>query len=86
MPLLLVADFFAQLFLQRLQEIEGDVGGLEIFRVGVGDVVNQRAESACTRRWNGLISASQRGGVDARKQTGSDRFRVAFDAGKLTSK
>src|ERR1700677_3471546 len=39
-PFLLVADFLAQLFFKRLQQVEGDVGRLKVLRVGVRDVVN----------------------------------------------
>ena len=57
MALFLVADFFAHLFFERLQQVEGDVGGLKVFGVGVGDVVNQRAERRCARNGRGLFAA-----------------------------
>jgi hypothetical protein len=43
MTFFLVVDSLSRLFLKWLEEIEGDVGGLEVFGVGVGDVVDQRA-------------------------------------------
>jgi len=36
-----VADFLAELFFEWGEEVEGDVGGLEFFVVGVGDVVGE---------------------------------------------
>ena len=83
MALFLVADLFAQLFFERLQQIEGDVGGLEVFGVGVGDVVDQRAEGGGARDRRGLFSACERRGVEAGQHAGGDGFGVAFDAGEL---
>ncbi len=59
MTLFLVADFFAHLFFERLQQVEGDVGRLEVLRVGVGDVVDQRAERRGARDRRGLFSARE---------------------------
>src|SRR5277367_2227706 len=52
-PLFLIADFLARLFFERLEQIESDVGGLKIFGIGVGDVVNQgtHRRGARNRRW-----------------------------------
>jgi hypothetical protein len=44
MTLLLVANLAARFVIERLQQIEGDVGRLEAFGVGVRDVVNQRTQ------------------------------------------
>jgi hypothetical protein len=38
-----VADFLAQFFFEREEEVEGDVGGLEGFGFAVGDVVGEAA-------------------------------------------
>ena len=59
MPLLLVADLLAHFFFQRLQQVEGDVGGLKVFGVGVGDVVHQRAEGRGARRGRGFFAAQR---------------------------
>ncbi len=52
--LLLVADAAAGFLLQRLQQIERDIRGLESFGVGVADVIHQCAERCRARRRNGL--------------------------------
>src|SRR5665213_1489477 len=39
----LVANPFAKVVFKRWEQVEGDVRGLEFLRVGVGDVVDQRA-------------------------------------------
>ncbi len=36
-----VADLFAEVFFEGWEEVEGDVGGLEAFGFGVGDVVGE---------------------------------------------
>ena len=36
-----VADLFAEVFFEGWEEVEGDVGGLEVFGFGVGDVVGE---------------------------------------------
>jgi hypothetical protein len=41
MPLLFVTDLFAHFFFERLDQVEGYVGGLEVFGIGVGDVVDE---------------------------------------------
>jgi hypothetical protein len=41
MTLFLVADFLARFFIEWLQQVEGDVGGLEALGAGVGDVVDE---------------------------------------------
>ncbi len=81
--LLLVADFLARLFVEGLQQVEGDVGGLEVFGVGVGDVVDQRAESGGAGNGRGLLAVGDGGGVKPGQQAGGDGFGVAFDAGEL---
>jgi hypothetical protein len=39
--LFLVANLAAKFFVEWLEKVEGDVGGLEVPGVGVGDVVDQ---------------------------------------------
>ena len=53
-----VADLFAEVFFERREEVEGDVGGLEVLCFGVGDVVGEAAVGAeagggcgLRRRW-----------------------------------
>jgi hypothetical protein len=41
MTFFLVADFSAYFFFEGLQQVEGDVGGLEALGAGVGDVVDE---------------------------------------------
>ena len=55
MPLLLVADSAARFFVQRLQQIERNVGRLETLTLGVADVIHQRAECRCPRRRHGSV-------------------------------
>ena len=86
MALLLVADLLAQLFFKRLQQIKRDVGGLEVFGIGVGDVVDQRAQGAGARRGDRFLATNQRGGVETGQQPGGDGLRVTLDAGKLAGK
>ena len=40
---LFVADLFAESGFEGWEEVEGDVGGLEVFGFGVGDVVGEGA-------------------------------------------
>jgi hypothetical protein len=41
--LFLVADLLAEFFFEREKQVEGDVGWLEFFGFGVGDVVGEGA-------------------------------------------
>ena len=59
MTLLAVADFLVKWG----KEIEGDVGGLEIFGIGVGDVVSERSEGGGSRRRNRIAADGERCGV-----------------------
>ena len=51
--LLFIADFLAQFFFERFQQVEGHIGGLKVLGAGMGDVMHQGAEGARTRgrRW-----------------------------------
>src|SRR5215470_16548987 len=55
----------SNLLLQRRQQVEGDICRLEISRIGVGEVVRQRAKSAGSRRRDRFASPHQRGCVDS---------------------
>src|SRR5512140_174848 len=48
--LFLVTDTAARAFVERWQQVEGDVGGLEMFRRGMRDVVEQRTNGGLARR------------------------------------
>lgn len=66
MALLFVADALAEVFFERGEEVEGDVGGLEFLAVGVGDVVHQGAVgggsgSGLDTRWGGASGENVRG-------------------------
>src|SRR5579862_9275091 len=77
------ADFsVAQLAVARRvfelgQQVEGDVGGLVIFRIGAGNVSAQRSDRSFA--WKRGMAGSDAAG----DQPGGDRFDVAFDAGNL---
>ena len=55
MAFFFVADGFAEVFFEGDEEVEGDVGGLELFVVGVGDVVDEGAVGGEAWGWGGLI-------------------------------
>ena len=80
---LLVANLLAELFFERHEQIEGDVGGLEVLAFGVGDVVRQRAVGGEARGGCGCLAAGEGGGEASGEQAGGDGFGVAFDAGEL---
>ena len=52
-----VANLLAHFFFQRLQQVEGHIGRLEVLGVGMGDVMHQRAEAQGARRGRRLFSA-----------------------------
>src|ERR1035438_654483 len=65
------------------EEVEGDVGGLVILRVGRGDVVAERAEGGRARQGARGRAEGESGGVHAGHESGGDGLHVAFDAGNL---
>src|SRR5271155_64334 len=73
----------ADLAIECGQQIEGDVGGLEILALGSCDVVDQRSECGDPRRRQGLAAGGEGGSIDPRDQAGGDRFDIAFDAADL---
>ena len=84
MAFFLVADLLAKFFFERWKEVEGDVGGLEVFGFGVGDVVGERAVCAEAGRGRGGFAVREGCGVDAGEHARGDGFGIAFDAGELT--
>ena len=79
----LVADAFAKVFFERWKEVERDVGGLEAFGFGVGDVVDEGAVGAGSGGGSGGLAGGELRGVDAGEQAGGDGLGVALDAGEL---
>src|SRR5580698_2681428 len=84
--LALVPNFFAQFLLERDQQVEGDVGGVEPLAFSIRDVMHQRTESGLP--WSGQrrLAARMSGGKEAGQQAGGNRFGVALDAGDLSGK
>ena len=62
------------------------LAGWNPFGVGVGDVVNQRAECRGAGNGSWFFAARERCGVEARQQACGDGFGVAFDARELAGK
>ncbi len=81
--LFLVANFAADFFFEGLEQIEGDVGGLEVPGVSVGDVVDQRAEGGGARDRDRLFATGEGCRVEAGQHPCGNGFGVAFDAGDL---
>ena len=65
MAFFFVADFFAEIFFEGWEEVEGDVGRLEFFGFGVRDVVGERAVGAQPGRGHRSFAVCNRCGVDA---------------------
>lgn len=83
MAFFFVANLFAEVFFKRWEEVEGDVGGLELFVVGVGDVVGEGPVGGKAWGGCGLLAAGEGGGVAAGEEAGGDGLGVALDAGEL---
>ena len=49
-------------FVERGQQVEGDVGGLIVGRVGAGDVVAERAERGLARQGRAELAGGKLGG------------------------
>src|SRR6185437_1932828 len=84
MALFLVANLPPQLFFERRQQVEGNIGGLEALRFGMGDVVDQRAvrgSSRCAQRCRGT---GERSGESACEHARGNRLRIALDARELS--
>ena len=69
--------------LRGREEVEGDVGGLELLRFGVGDVVGQAAVGTGSRGWRWGAALRDGCGVASGQHAAGDRFGVAFDAAEL---
>src|ERR1035437_5914455 len=80
---LIAAQAIASGLVELRKQIEGDVGGLVVLRVGRGDVVAERAESGRARQGARGLAEGKSGGVHAGHESGSDGFDVAFDARNL---
>ena len=84
MAFLFVADLLADFLFKRLDEVEGDVGWLEVFGLGVRNVVDERAECGCAGNRGGFFALRDLRGVEPSQHAGGDGLRVALDAGELT--
>jgi len=82
----LLAYAEADIVVERGQQIEGDVGGLKVFRIGVSDVHDDRPQRALPRRRDQRLALSHRCGVQASQHPCCNGFRVALDARYLSSK
>src|SRR4051794_38384695 len=82
--LLLVANAALGGFVELLEQVEGNVGGLEILRIGVADVVDQRTEGGSAWGGDGLGAGGERGGGESGELSGGDGLDVAFDPGDLS--
>ena len=78
-----VADLSAEVLFEWEQEVEGDVGGLEFFVVGVGDVVGEGAVGGDAGGWFRGAALREGCGVAAGQKAGGDGLGVAFYAGEL---
>src|SRR3984957_20676954 len=83
MTFFFVTDLFAKLFLEGWEEVEGDVGRLELFGFGVSDVVGEGAVGAQPWRRGWGLAVRDGCGKDTGQHAARDRFGVAFDAGEL---
>src|SRR5271170_2282605 len=81
--LLVVAKLVARGLIKRREEVEGDVGGLKVLWVGVGDVVAERAECGFARKRFGWEALCQLRCAAAGEEARCDGFGVAFDAADL---
>ena len=80
MAFFLVADPAAEVFFEGWEEVEGDIGGLEPFAVGVGYVVDEAAVGGLAGGRGGSVAVGEGSGVAACEEAGGDGFGVAFNA------
>src|SRR6266404_3322523 len=80
---LVVAQSRADRLAQRGQQIEGDVRGLIIVRIGAGYIGAQRSQRRLARPRTRFLAEFQASGEPAGYQSRRDRFYVALDAGNL---
>src|SRR5664280_1309625 len=71
---LIAAQALAGGLVELREEVEGDVGGLVILRVGGGDIVAERAEGGSARQGARGRAVCQGGGVHAGHESGGDGF------------
>src|SRR5271165_119591 len=74
------------LLLQRRKQIEGDICGLKVLRIGVGHIVRERTEGRGPGRGFEIASRGQRGSVHPGQKSGGDRLHIALDAANLPGK
>jgi len=79
----LISDAAAQVFFERREKVEGNVGGLEALTFRVGDVVGEAAVGGDARSGGGLDATGEGGGVASGEQAAGDGLGVAFDAREL---
>ena len=82
----LVTDLSPSGIIQRWKQVERDIRWLEISRIRVADVVNQRSKRGFTRRRSGLIVSYERCGVDACEESRCDRFGITLHTADLSRK
>ena len=73
-------------FIERRQQIERDIGRLIVPRIRARYVMTERPERSLARKRLGLRSGGQIHRVQARHQSGGDRFHIALDARNLAGK
>src|SRR3954453_10937164 len=83
---LVVFELLLRFFVESRQQIEGDIGRLEVPRIGVRDVVAQASKRRCPREHLRLFAGRESCGIPARYQPGGNRFRVSLDARDLSGK
>src|SRR4026207_1107041 len=82
----LTAFAFIYFRCERRQDSEVGFHRLEVFEVGVCDVVTKRAEHGGLGKGDGLFMLMEACSVDARQQTSGDVAYVALHASDLTCK
>src|SRR5262245_20487196 len=83
---LIAAQLLSGSFVERGQQVEGDVGGLIAGRVGGGNVMEQGADSRLSRQRARRPPHGEIGGEAPGHKACRDRFHIAFDAGDLPRK
>src|SRR5438270_4947375 len=86
MALSFIANSTSSDLVTRRQQVECNVCRLEISRVGIADVMDQRSERGFARWRGGLVFVDDRCRMGACQESGSDRFGVSLDAANLPGK
>ena len=82
MPQLPIADFL----FQWRQQIKRDVGWLEVFRIGMRNVVEKCTHHGSGWEGNRLSTHSDTNGINSRHQASRSRADIALGTGYLPSK